>query len=126
MHKLEPGVPADLIPDVEVVEVRHLADADAKTDAVPFPAAEALLDDPPDLPDQVLVLRGRGGGGGGDGEHDDDAAQHLKDLLGLGGEERGGPLGGGGDEVQPYGHCGRVVGRPQAEVVGCARERRRW
>lgn len=123
MHKLEPGVPAELIPDVQVVEVRHFADADAKTDAVPFPAAETLLDDPSDLPDQVLVLL-RGRGGDGDGKHDDDATQHLKDLLGLGGEERGGPLGGGGDEVQPYGHCGRVVGRAQAEVVGCACERR--
>lgn len=122
MHELEPSVSTELIPNVEVVGVRYLTDADADADAVPFPAAEALLDDPADLPDQVPVLRGRGGGG--DGKHDDDAAQHLKDLLGLGGEERGGPLGGGGDEIQPYGHCGRVVGRPQAEVVGCACERR--
>lgn len=62
VHKLKPGVPTELIPHVQVVEVWHLADADAKPDAVPLPPAEALLDDPADLPDQVLVLGGRGGG----------------------------------------------------------------
>lgn len=61
MHELEPGVPAELVPHVQVVEVWHFTDADAKPDAIPFPPAEALLDDPPDLLDQVLVLRGRGG-----------------------------------------------------------------
>lgn len=120
MDKFEPSVPAELVPHVQVVEVWHLTDADAEPHAVPLPPAEALFDDPPDLPDQVLVLRGRRGGR--DGKHNNHAAEHLKDLLGLGGEEGGGPLGCGGDEVQPYGHCCCVVGCAQAEVVGCACE----
>lgn len=56
------------------------------------------------------------------GEDEHETAQHGQHLLGLRGQERVGPPGGGGDEVDPNGDRGLVVGGLEGEVVACAGE----
>lgn len=121
-HKLQRPLGTNLIP-LLILHRLLLRHADRDAHAIPIPAAEAILDDLADLPDQAPRLIGIGPRRrGGDGKDDDDAAEHVEDFLGLVGEERGGPVGGGGDEVEPDGDGGGVVRGLEVEGVRCACE----
>lgn len=89
LDKFKAGFGAELIPLVGV----SLADADRQPDAVPFPAAQAVLDHAAQVADQVAGLISSVGAGG-ECEDEDHGAEDGQDLAGLVRQERLGPLSG--------------------------------
>lgn len=46
MHKLQPSVPTNLIPYIQVIKVSHFTNSHGQTNTVPFPSTKAFLHDP--------------------------------------------------------------------------------